>query len=49
MKFTELTAKLKVGDPLSKDTDIGPLINQGAYEKVKNHVEDAIRKGRYVY
>jgi succinate-semialdehyde dehydrogenase/glutarate-semialdehyde dehydrogenase len=45
IKFTELTAKLKVGDPLSKDTDIGPLINQGAYEKVKNHVEDAIQKG----
>lgn len=45
LKFKELTAKLKVGDPMSKDTDIGPLINQDAYEKVKNHVDDALRKG----
>ena len=26
-KFVQKTEKLKVGDPLSDDTDIGPVVN----------------------
>ncbi|GEL77676.1 NAD-dependent succinate-semialdehyde dehydrogenase [Tenuibacillus multivorans] len=44
-RFKELVDELKTGDPLSKDTDIGPLIHEGAYDKVKNHVDDALEKG----
>lgn len=37
---------LKVGDPLSEETDIGPLVNEAALRKVRTHVEDALAKGR---
>ncbi len=36
---------LKVGDPLQPETDIGPLVNAPALEKVKRHVEDALQRG----
>ncbi|SDF36875.1 succinate semialdehyde dehydrogenase, partial [Thermus arciformis] len=36
---------LKVGDPLSEETDIGPLVNEAALRKVQTHVEDALAKG----
>lgn len=36
---------LKVGDPLSEETDIGPLVNEAALRKVRTHVEDALAKG----
>jgi acyl-CoA reductase-like NAD-dependent aldehyde dehydrogenase len=36
---------LKVGDPLQPDTQIGPLINKGAIERVQALVDDAIAKG----
>ncbi|MGQ8364465.1 NAD-dependent succinate-semialdehyde dehydrogenase [Glaciecola sp. 1036] len=38
-------AKLKLGDGLSNDTDIGPLIDQSAVNKVKEHIDDALAKG----
>jgi vanillin dehydrogenase len=44
----ELAAKaaaLKVGDPLLPDTQIGPLINRGAIERVAVLVDDACAKG----
>ncbi len=37
--------KWKVGDPLKEKTDIGPLINPKAVEKVSGLVKDAIEKG----
>lgn len=37
--------KLKVGDGLASDTDIGPLINRAAFDKVAGHVADALNKG----
>lgn len=47
--FTEKLAasvkKLKVGDGLDAETDIGPLINEAAIEKVKAHVADAKKRG----
>jgi succinate-semialdehyde dehydrogenase/glutarate-semialdehyde dehydrogenase len=39
------TARLKVGDGLSADTDIGPLIDRNGFDKVAAHVADALRRG----
>ncbi|MFC2949632.1 NAD-dependent succinate-semialdehyde dehydrogenase [Virgibacillus sediminis] len=47
-KFSEEVQKLKVGDGLDEETDIGPLINKDGLEKVARHVEDAARKGAKV-
>lgn len=48
-QFTEAIAArvqaLKVGDGLAPETDIGPLINGTAVDKVNRHVDDAINKG----
>ncbi|NBG87004.1 NAD-dependent succinate-semialdehyde dehydrogenase [Isachenkonia alkalipeptolytica] len=33
------------GNGLTSDTDLGPLIDQRAYEKVSDHVTDALSKG----
>ena len=43
-KFTEL----RIGDPRKEDTNIGPLVNRKAIEKVKCHVEDALVKGAFL-
>lgn len=40
--------KLKVGPGTDPSTNIGPLINKAAYEKVTRHVEDACAKGATV-
>ena len=37
--------KLRVGDPMSDDTQVGPLVDTQGLEKVVAHVEDALRKG----
>lgn len=37
--------KWKLGDPLSEKTDMGPLINPRAVEKVDGLVKDAVEKG----
>ncbi len=42
----EVAESLKVGDPLNEDTDVGPLIDDGAVEKVRQHVEDAVGRER---
>jgi vanillin dehydrogenase len=39
---------LKVGDPREPSTQIGPLVNEEALERVREHVEDAISKGAEV-
>ncbi|MBE1554032.1 NAD-dependent succinate-semialdehyde dehydrogenase [Sporosarcina limicola] len=44
-KFAEAAKKLKVGDGISEDIDIGPLINRSSVDKVSRHVEDALSKG----
>ena len=43
--LTKHCAKLKVGDGFSRDSDIGPLINATAVEKILELVEDARNKG----
>ena len=44
-KFIQYTSKLKVGDPTSIDTDIGPLSNKEGFETISGIVEDAKQKG----
>jgi acyl-CoA reductase-like NAD-dependent aldehyde dehydrogenase len=41
-------ATLKVGDPQEMDTIIGPLINQGAVDKVHAHIHEAAGAGATV-
>ncbi|MCZ4295372.1 NAD-dependent succinate-semialdehyde dehydrogenase [Vibrio sinaloensis] len=44
-QFTKAVANLKIGNGLVEDTDIGPLINAKAIEKVTGLVETAIEQG----
>ena len=44
-KFSHAVSKIKVGDGFNKDVTSGPLIDEKSYEKVKEHVEDAIKNG----
>lgn len=43
--FVEKTKKYKVGNKLSEDTDMGPLITEKEAIRVENTVKDAIGKG----
>ena len=36
---------LRVGDPLSDQTQIGPLVDRAGLEKVESHVKDALSRG----
>lgn len=44
-KFIEKTEKLKIGDPLSEETDIGPMVNQAAIENIDEMVKKSIKEG----
>jgi len=44
-KLAVKAKSLTVGDPLQPDTQIGCLINNGAVERVKSVVDDALAKG----
>jgi len=44
-KFTQKTEKLKVGDPLSDDTDMGPLVSSKSLENIDEIVRDALEAG----
>jgi acyl-CoA reductase-like NAD-dependent aldehyde dehydrogenase len=43
--FTQKTQKLKVGDPLSEETDVGPLVNFKSLENIEEIVTDALEAG----
>jgi succinate-semialdehyde dehydrogenase/glutarate-semialdehyde dehydrogenase/succinyl-CoA reductase len=47
-KFVQKTEKLKVGDPLSDDTDIGPLVNAGGLKKIDSQVKESVKEGAEV-
>jgi succinate-semialdehyde dehydrogenase/glutarate-semialdehyde dehydrogenase/succinyl-CoA reductase len=47
-KFVQKAEKLKVGDPLSDDTDIGPLVNASGLKKIDSQVKDSIKEGAEV-
>jgi aldehyde dehydrogenase (NAD+) len=44
-KLAKKAASLPSGDPSKPETVIGPLINDGAVQKVDSHVKDAVSKG----
>lgn len=44
-KLAECASSLKLGDPREPDTQIGPLVNEAALNRVTEHVEDAVAKG----
>ncbi len=44
-RFVDATAKLKVGNQMLRDTDVGPLINESAAIEVEERVNDAIAAG----
>jgi succinate-semialdehyde dehydrogenase/glutarate-semialdehyde dehydrogenase/succinyl-CoA reductase len=44
-KFVQNTEKLKVGDPISDDTDIGPLVNDKGLDNIDSIVKDSVRDG----
>lgn len=46
--FSDLTASLKVGDPMLEETQVGPLVDAQGYGKVRAAVEDAVAKGARV-
>ena len=41
----ELTRSLEVGDPLSPDTDLGPMTTASQRSLVEDHIEDAVKSG----
>src|SRR5690606_1349621 len=44
-KLTVEVKKLKVGEGIKKDTQVGPLINQSGVDKVNEHIADALNRG----
>jgi acyl-CoA reductase-like NAD-dependent aldehyde dehydrogenase len=43
--FVDAANSLKAGDPMDEDTFIGPLIDEGAAEKVESWVQEAVDGG----
>ena len=44
-QFAESVRALRVGDPMSDLTQVGPLVDRQGLEKVASHVDDAVGKG----
>jgi acyl-CoA reductase-like NAD-dependent aldehyde dehydrogenase len=44
-KFVQKTERLKVGDPLSDDTDIGPVVNAKSLENMQGIVNRTMKEG----
>jgi len=44
-QFVQKVEKLTVGDPMSEDTDIGPLVNASGFDRMEELVKDAVDKG----
>ena len=44
-RLADLAAKLKVGDPTSPDTEVGPLIRAGEVKRVGEWVDEAVAAG----
>jgi succinate-semialdehyde dehydrogenase/glutarate-semialdehyde dehydrogenase len=47
-KVAELTRRLRIGNGLEQDIQIGPLIDKSALQKVEEQVADAVKKGGLV-
>jgi acyl-CoA reductase-like NAD-dependent aldehyde dehydrogenase len=44
-KFVQKSEKLRVGDPLSDNTDVGPLVNAGGLNKIDSQVKESVKEG----
>lgn len=44
-KFVAAVELLKIGNGLDETSEQGPLINEAAIEKIKEHIADAVQKG----
>jgi succinate-semialdehyde dehydrogenase/glutarate-semialdehyde dehydrogenase/succinyl-CoA reductase len=44
-KFVQKTERLKVGDPLLEDTDIGPVVNAKSLENMQGIVNRSVKEG----
>lgn len=44
-RFVERAAALKVGDPFSEDSDLGPMIDRSAVERIGAWIDDAVAGG----
>ena len=44
-KFVQKTEKLKVGDPRSEDTDLGPVVNASGLKTIDSQVKDTVKEG----
>jgi acyl-CoA reductase-like NAD-dependent aldehyde dehydrogenase len=44
-RFKKATEALKVGNPLDKDCDVGPMISDEAAERAENWIRDAVKEG----
>ncbi len=44
-KFSQLTATLKIGSPLSEDTDIGPIISKESIHQIDGFISESINHG----
>ena len=47
-EFVERTAKLKVGDPMSEQTDLGPLVREDALVNLERQVRESVAQGAKV-
>ncbi|MGB6530592.1 MAG: NAD-dependent succinate-semialdehyde dehydrogenase [Candidatus Nitrosopolaris sp.] len=47
-KFAQKAEKLRVGDPMSDDTDMGPLVNADGLNKIDSIVKDVVKEGAEV-
>jgi acyl-CoA reductase-like NAD-dependent aldehyde dehydrogenase len=44
-RFVEATAKLKVANPVEKDTDVGPMIDEGEAKRAESWIQEAVAQG----
>ena len=44
-QFVSKVGKLKVGDPLNPETDIGPMVNESGLKEIERQVKDSVKVG----
>jgi acyl-CoA reductase-like NAD-dependent aldehyde dehydrogenase len=44
-KFTDATRKLKLGDPMLEETDVGPVIDTASADRIMKWIEQALENG----
>ena len=48
-KLKHKASKVKIGDPLNKNTDLGPLNSKQHLERVNNFVKNGVKQGAKIY